>query len=468
MLALHSLVLGGGGAKGVVYPKALRKLHDDAQIDLRAVSHVAGASAGALTGFILALGGTPYALEQLSPAISEALPFATKQYTNKGDIRIALGRLTTLAEPGPDGLDGSSVPSVLLIWAEAAMLQILTKIVDEYQMDDEGEKYLAIDGDRCYLDAAPLDPRYFWDYDAPTTGPHIAALRSALATGLRDLRRFGCYLVTTHHKIVSLLNQAGIDAGWKHLTVSVTQLYHDKVDSHALAEEFGSLNYVSSKFQEAGRFSAHGPIHKAFVRHKSTCLMAAAQASGAFPLLFQSVPLGSSPSIRDFLYTDGGCMSNMPVEAPIFVDSIDSTPVGDCNILALGLNNGDEASSLPSSMTMLAVQRLMLPSNRRMIVTPDESSFFAKAKREICKTPAAEKTKHGWLFKFSVKPSGNYRIFYISKQPNEPISLTSEIPFGRENRGVDAAIDDYAQTVSENLTRLIQQDDPPRGGLGWR
>jgi len=465
MLDLHSLVLGGGGAKGLVYPKALRKLDNDRHIDLKAVPHVAGSSAGALTGFILALGGTPYALERLSPAISEALPFATKQYANKGEARIGLSRATTFREHRKDSLDGSSIPSVLLIWAETALLQILKQIA-ERQIDADGNAYIAIDSDRYYLNELhERNTGYFWDYDIDPTGPHIAALTTVLATGLRELRRFGCYLVGTHHRIVSLMAQAGIDAGWKHLTVTVTRLYHGQANTKQLAEEFGSLNYVSSKLPESGWYSEQSAIHKAFVRHEGTCLMAAAQASGAFPILFQSMPLGASPSIRDFLYTDGGCMSNMPVEAPIFVDSVGSTPSGDFNILALGLNDGDEANSLPAASTMWAVQRLMLPSNHKTIVVPEESSFFAKAKREICKTPAAEQTEHGWLFKFGMEPGANYRIFYISKQPVAPISLTSEFPVGESNRSVDDSINDYARTVCDNLAQLLGQPAPPRDGL---
>ncbi|WP_321782286.1 patatin-like phospholipase family protein [Paraburkholderia sp. J94] len=468
MLDLHSLVLGGGGAKGVVYPKALQKLHRDRQIDLRAVPHVAGASAGALTGFILALGGTPEAIARLSPTITEALPFATKSFANRSETRIALSRASTVVDYAADKLDGSTIPSVLMIWAETALLQLMRRIVEQIDLDDEGDSYLALDGERYYLNE--LHGRgmgFFWDYDVDPGGPHIGALRTALMTGLRDLRRFGCYLVSTHHRIVTLLRDAGIDAGWKHLSVTLTRLYSAQVDSAALAETFGSLNYVSTLLPPGAGTSERNPVHKAFVRHEGVCLLAAAQASGAFPLLFAAPPLGPSPSLRDFLYTDGGCMSNMPIEAPIFADSIIGRPTAERDILALGLNDGDEASSLPSAWQMWAVQRLMLPSAHKTIVVPADDSFYASARRDICSTPPAAKTEHGALFRFSMKPEGDYRIFYASKLPDAPISLTAEIPMGTQSRGVQNAIDEYADSMARNLALLVQQAGQQRGGLVW-
>ncbi|CAG9211601.1 PNPLA domain-containing protein [Paraburkholderia tropica] len=468
MLDLHSLVLGGGGAKGVVYPKALQKLHRDRQIDLRAVPHVAGASAGALTGFILALGGTPEAIARLSPTITEALPFATKSFANRSETRIALSRASTVVDYAADKLDGSTIPSVLMIWAETALLQLMRRIVEQIDLDDEGDSYLALDGERYYLNE--LHGRgmgFFWDYDVDPGGPHIAALRTALMTGLRDLRRFGCYLVSTHHRIVTLLRDAGIDAGWKHLSVTLTRLYSAQVDSAARAETFGSLNYVSTLLPPGAGTSERNPVHKAFVRHEGVCLLAAAQASGAFPLLFAAPPLGPSPSLRDFLYTDGGCMSNMPIEAPIFADSIIGRPTAERDILALGLNDGDEASSLPSAWQMWAVQRLMLPSAHKTIVVPADDSFYASARRDICSTPPAAKTEHGALFRFSMKPEGDYRIFYASKLPDAPISLTAEIPMGTQSRGVQNAIDEYADSMARNLALLVQQAGQQRGGLVW-
>ncbi|MFP3740958.1 hypothetical protein, partial [Burkholderia sp. SIMBA_019] len=66
-----------------------------------------------------------------------------------------------------------------------------------------------------------------------------------------------------------------------------------------------------------------------------------------------------------------------------------------------------------------------------------------------------------------MKPEGDYRIFYASKLPDAPISLTAEIPTGAQSRSVQDAIDAYADTIARNLAQLVQQAGQPRGGLVW-
>lgn len=67
---IENLVFGGGGVRGVVYPGAVRVLHDHGM--LQQVKRVAGSSSGALSAVVIGLGYTPDQFEKFSMELNES------------------------------------------------------------------------------------------------------------------------------------------------------------------------------------------------------------------------------------------------------------------------------------------------------------------------------------------------------------------------------------------------------------
>ncbi|MGY8626483.1 patatin-like phospholipase family protein [Chromobacterium violaceum] len=457
MSEINTLVLGGGGSKGIVYPQAIEVLSDPSNklIDLYKIKHIIGSSAGALTGYILCMGGTTTALKYLSPSMSEALPFAKKGTEGASLFRIlvggALGHNYTESE-----LDGSSIPSILNIITRAALANALTKVNTEFNKKNitKPNTNSFIRGEEWSYEA--YDSRLFLPYEIPgDLGElELKELYLALASAWKDLDISGCYLVSTHRYLLAIFTALGINNGWKELTVTCTRLFSDRINQdyiQSLESNFGSLNYISSKVSESAKLRST----TAFNQDRTTCLLSAAVASGSYPLLFSPCSISANIHDRSIIYTDGGCLSNLPAEAILHIGEVNNSK-DETIALAIGLNSTDEIGETLTFIPKHILRAISIRSSfgNRIIIPKSNSSFSIKKKKIIQSENIATESKNGKLFK-----AENYKIYYAAKQPIHPISLTLE--YNEENINnpkISASIEDYCTTIKHQFEELLKEE----------
>ena len=294
---VHTLVLEGGGAKGISYAAALPFF------DLTEFSRVVGSSAGAFTAAMIATGVPMHAIREtaMRPMSDILEPDALKQFGGNWEETYGFKMLI------PYDWEGTSSSTHLIrniIGQQiAARYENLDKLLDKLLNDIE-HNYEKIDQGL----GVKIDVEAFKGIEQTDRTLSIVELQGILNTVRNNINT---YTFEQHDQMKKLWKKLHTEVGMKDLMVTATRL--TQPEDNKLE---GYLKVFDSSDEQDRQYG----------------VLDAVIASGAFPGVYAAV------EIQGTLYADGGIINNNPGD--IAVDRIKGKEEG--SILCLHLNKYDD------------------------------------------------------------------------------------------------------------------------------
>lgn len=287
---VHTLVLEGGGAKGISYAGALK------EIDLAEFSHVVGSSVGAFVAAMIAAGvPRDKIIARAEEPMKEILEMqAINTYKDKSEGKFFL-QAVQLSEP----------------WNYASE----NRCLKDKMIQTLGEHFKALSND---LEKRIGEEKNEGIKGREDTWEDWSEIIQCLKETSESVETN--YTFERHNKLKNLFFNAGMDVGMKDLQVTTTKL-HD-----ATRDEKKNVFYTEY-------LKVFGNDNK---EDNDVSIVQAAAASGSFPMVYKG------EMINEVLYMDGGIVTNDPVE--VAINKLQLTGSGRERILSLRLNKFKKGS----------------------------------------------------------------------------------------------------------------------------
>lgn len=280
----HTLVLEGGGAKGISYAEAIPLL------DLTKFSRVVGSSAGAFTALMIAAGVDKEMIRKraLEPMRDIVSTETYNQFNNKSNYEALRIIHKKKAETSTTNqLEDQMRDTIYERWTKLRWMA--NKIIQSQDSD-------AVINDLKEKEGFKVDESTFArEYDQSSLQIKESASQiDQIISSITKEEVVEKYTFNLHNVLMQLLTNLHIDAGMKELMVTATML-KERGEGCSKIPAQDHLKIFESTNKEDGDVS----------------IIKAAAASGSFPGVFKEV------TIKGRNYIDGGILNNDPVDVAI-------------------------------------------------------------------------------------------------------------------------------------------------------